>query len=668
MSTRCVTDFDVTYGSALAPAGFHRTTTRVGGSANLNTTASSQQSFLWTHEGLSRGNPVVQVSVTYDDEPGPEGFERVSRDLAKGGTSGRKAFLWLKRHAQQIPRTASATALDQRRRSSNDTKESGHEAAAAAADAAAQEEGDSGVLPIGEVVVAFGSSDPNVEEATEAAEQERAAGAVDGAGGEGGSVEERRVVRVWERLDRSLNPSTAVAAEDDGGGQQQQQGGGSAVFLWFRRVSEEEPLSWSAHSLTVGDWLDARDSDGTWCVAQVVRIEGESMRVHFQGYHSRYDEDIRVESLKLAKLGTHTSGRDTGQSTRRPGAPWGITPNEVRDVIRRVKGLLPEVLREGEVGSGDGYGGGGGQGQHGPEARLWEMDLPAFIERCLSSSINDLQALPFINDLFKLVLEIIAVRLWKPAPMPRHLLQTMSRLGHGDRRCTWYYASYGRSSGTHDGPALSPGAGAGGGGGGGGGAGGGGSGGGTGGVSEEEFLFVERKPEWDKVYVQQTRGGIRAGFQSDASRLYVANMNHFGRAGGYAAILSRIDPSRAAGPVSIEEFTTYTGFLAVAPKCFASFSKDNLYFEDVRRGVMARLGRLSNDELAADEEAVMAIMSSLGVVMSAIDMKFNRTENLERFHVMFAIQLIRCPFLNPRIRGVTVLSDIIEVTIRNATR
>lgn len=62
----------------------------------------------------------------------------------------------------------------------------------------------------------------------------------------------------------------------------------------------------------------------------------------------------------------------------------------------------------------------------------------------------------------------------------------------------------------------------------------------------------------------------------DASRLYVANMNHFGRAGGYAALLSRINPNRAAGPVPMEEFMTYTGFLAVAPKCFASFSKDNL--------------------------------------------------------------------------------------------
>lgn len=69
-------------------------------------------------------------------------------------------------------------------------------------------------------------------------------------------------------------------------------------------------------------------------------------------------------------------------------------------MIDRVKELLSGVLREGEAGGpGDGYGG-GVQGQ-GPETRLWEMDLPAFIERCLTSSISDPQALPVINDLFK---------------------------------------------------------------------------------------------------------------------------------------------------------------------------------------------------------------------------------------------------------------------------
>lgn len=41
--------------------GFHRVTTREGGSANLNAVGSTSQSFLWTHEGASRGHPIVEV-------------------------------------------------------------------------------------------------------------------------------------------------------------------------------------------------------------------------------------------------------------------------------------------------------------------------------------------------------------------------------------------------------------------------------------------------------------------------------------------------------------------------------------------------------------------------------------------------------------------------------
>lgn len=48
--------------------------------------------------------------------------------------------------------------------------------------------------------------------------------------------------------------------------------------------------------------MDARDSDGTWCAAQVVSIEGESLRVHFQGCHSRFDEDLRLESSKVRQI------------------------------------------------------------------------------------------------------------------------------------------------------------------------------------------------------------------------------------------------------------------------------------------------------------------------------------------------------------------------------
>lgn len=60
-------------------------------------------------------------------------------------------------------------------------------------------------------------------------------------------------------------------------------------------------VSFTVFGRKVGDWLDARDSDGTWCVAQVVRIETEVLRVHFQGYSSRFDEDIRLESSKVCR-------------------------------------------------------------------------------------------------------------------------------------------------------------------------------------------------------------------------------------------------------------------------------------------------------------------------------------------------------------------------------
>ncbi len=86
--------------------------------------------------------------------------------------------------------------------------------------------------------------------------------------------------------------------------------------------------------------------------------------------------------------------------------------------------------------------------------------------------------------------------------MPRHLLQSLSRLGNNDRRCTWYYANYGRSSGPYEGSSSTLATGTGGG--------GGGSGPGDG---DEEFVVADRKPEWDKVYMMQSRGGIRAGFQ-----------------------------------------------------------------------------------------------------------------------------------------------------------
>lgn len=81
------------------------------------------------------------------------------------------------------------------------------------------------------------------------------------------------------------------------------------------------------------------------------------------------------------------------------GAPWEVSPNQVRAVKHALKGLLPGIV----VGGGDaedGGAGGGGESGNASENRFWEAELPAFIERSMSSSITDPQALPEINDLF----------------------------------------------------------------------------------------------------------------------------------------------------------------------------------------------------------------------------------------------------------------------------
>lgn len=67
----------------------------------------------------------------------------------------------------------------------------------------------------------------------------------------------------------------------------------------------------------------------------------------------------------------------------------------MREVTQTLKNFLPGVAEQGQGGVGS-----GGRGGQGPESRFWEAELPAFIERCLSSSITYPQALPAINELF----------------------------------------------------------------------------------------------------------------------------------------------------------------------------------------------------------------------------------------------------------------------------
>lgn len=200
------------------------------------------------------------MQVTYDDEQGPEGFERVSRDLAKGGASGRRAYLWLRRQSFATGTAAAAavaTAAGADSSSSMEKPAPTLEVTAAAAGSVPERtdnESDTTsdpapsepvlpLLPLGEVVIGFGASDPNVAEAAERGAEV----ATTAAGGKKerarASEDDGKMRRLWERLDRSLNPGAGGRAGGEAG----------AVFLWYRRGSEDESQPWSSRSLAVSE-------------------------------------------------------------------------------------------------------------------------------------------------------------------------------------------------------------------------------------------------------------------------------------------------------------------------------------------------------------------------------------------------------------------------------
>lgn len=140
-----ITDFEVTYGEALAPAGFRRCTRPdKEKSANVNTgSGRAGQTYLWIHRGAQRGTPVVAVDVIYNDEPVPRGFERVARDMCKG--SGRSSYLCFRRQ-----RVAQAQQLQQDEEEDQGKEEEDERGQALAVDE----------QPLAEVVLAAGYEDP----------------------------------------------------------------------------------------------------------------------------------------------------------------------------------------------------------------------------------------------------------------------------------------------------------------------------------------------------------------------------------------------------------------------------------------------------------------------------------------------------------------------------
>ena len=67
-------------------------------------------------------------------------------------------------------------------------------------------------------------------------------------------------------------------------------------LLWYR----------DPQSFHVGDRVDVQDVRGQWCRGQVRAVEGEEVRVGYEGWSKKWDQWIEVRSERLAPCGTKT--------------------------------------------------------------------------------------------------------------------------------------------------------------------------------------------------------------------------------------------------------------------------------------------------------------------------------------------------------------------------
>lgn len=61
-----------------------------------------------------------------------------------------------------------------------------------------------------------------------------------------------------------------------------------------------------------GLWVDAIDSINAWLSSSIEEVDGTSIKVHFEGWPSKWDEWMRITSYKVAPFRKHSIGY-TGQ-------------------------------------------------------------------------------------------------------------------------------------------------------------------------------------------------------------------------------------------------------------------------------------------------------------------------------------------------------------------
>ena len=71
-------------------------------------------------------------------------------------------------------------------------------------------------------------------------------------------------------------------------------------------VNADKPFDSKKMCFQLGQWIDAKDTIDQWLEAQVTKIRGEQVFVHYNGWGNHWDEWIDSTSIRLAPFRTYT--------------------------------------------------------------------------------------------------------------------------------------------------------------------------------------------------------------------------------------------------------------------------------------------------------------------------------------------------------------------------
>jgi uncharacterized ubiquitin-like protein YukD len=66
------------------------------------------------------------------------------------------------------------------------------------------------------------------------------------------------------------------------------------------------PFNFASRKLQLGQWIDVKDTIDQWLEAQVIRVQNSQVYVHYNGWGSRWDEWLDMNSPRIALFRTYT--------------------------------------------------------------------------------------------------------------------------------------------------------------------------------------------------------------------------------------------------------------------------------------------------------------------------------------------------------------------------